>query len=74
MAALATMQSRGGGRIPTATGSLVLSRCDLERVMRQIAEQQYPHLTYGRALARLQSDPHAAHLIREAAATYTTAH
>lgn len=71
MARITALQGRGGGRVPTAHGSLVLRRQDLTHLMRRLAAEIYPQLSYADALHRLQQNPtQTARLIQERAAPY----
>jgi len=72
MAALTTLQGRGGGRIPTTSTCVDLTRHELTELVRRVAADLYPHKSYSAAIQSLQARPDAAHLIREAAVAYTT--
>jgi hypothetical protein len=74
MAALTSLQGRGGGRIPLASGSVLsLSRQQLAEVVEQLAQDIYPHLGHSAALRALHANPNAANLFCEAAAAYCAA-
>jgi hypothetical protein len=73
VASLISLQGRGGGRVPTRTGTIDLSRADLTTLIRELANELYPHVGYGAALLRLSQRDDASRLIAERAGAYPAA-
>jgi hypothetical protein len=73
MASLVSLHGRGGGRVPTPTGTIDLTRSELTCVVRDLAAELYPHVGYGAALLHLSRREDAARLIAERAASYVAA-